>query len=120
MKLKSGREIAIGGGATGPKIQTPPARVSQQMETLGKIMPWAILGYAPYLKECWDRNAAVFLNVVDKRVDAIVAGLRSGSLVVKPDGGLAVTIPYFSLPEISMRVDGSRGSKGNRVYEVKG
>lgn len=119
MKLRLGREVEIQCGSTEPKNHTPPQSLVQKMQRLQMAVPWAMFGFAPHLVECWKKNTAVFLNVVDKRIDAIEAGLRNGSLKLKPDGNLAVTIPYFTLPEISVRLEGD-GRKAKRIYEAKG
>ncbi len=119
LKLRSGREVEIQWGTTKPNDHTPPVLMTQQMLTLVKLLPWAFLGYGPFLVECWKKHTALFLNVVDKRIDMIAAGLRNGSLVLQPDGGLKSTIPFFSLPTISMRLVGTGGRKAKRVYEAK-
>lgn len=121
VRLRNGKEVdPAGTESTGPKENLPPARADFIMKTLERIVPWAYFGYSEYLKECWEKYTALFLSVVDRRIDAIANGIRSGSLVVQADGTVVTTVPNFKLPSISMRYEGSSGKKMKRVYEVRG
>ena len=119
MKLRSGREVETPCGWTAPKNHSAPPDAVLNLQRLQRALPWAMAGFAPYLAECWRKNLSVFLNVVDKRIDAIIDGLKSGSLKIRQDGTLIMTIQYFTLPDISVEVKGSgRGAK--RIYEASG
>ena len=116
--LRSGKTIGMNAGeSTGTREKLAPANTDFEVRRLARILPWALVGFSPYIKECWEKNPTLFLQVIDRRIAAVGAWISDGTMVVQPDGTLT-TSPTTKLPTISMGFEGA-GRKKKRVYSME-
>lgn len=120
-KLSNGTEIILSNIKSissierrlGEKIPTNTVEIFQQLKSL---IPWAFFGYSQFLKECWEKDwGKLFLETRNERLAKIQEGLRNGSIIVQPNGSLAV-LPTFTLPIIAMKFEKNQKGKLERVY----
>lgn len=114
-KLSNGTEIILSDTncmKSGEKIPANTVEIFQQLQLL---IPWAIFGYSPYFKECWEKHGRLFLEIHNERLARIREGLKEGNIIVQPNGSLAV-LSTFTLPTIAVKFEKNPKGKLERVY----
>src|SRR4030067_2205781 len=114
-KLSNGEEITLSNNECTKQGEKIPAKCDDILQQLQLLIPWAIFGYSEYLKECWEKHWNIFLRVHNERLAKIQEGLKNGSIIVLPNGSLAVS-PTFTLPTIAMKFEQTSKGKLERVY----
>ncbi len=111
-KLQQNKEKSIETGKS-PHVDhnapvNPPPEHTKALLVLTKILPWAFFGYQDPiffigLPKAWGQDRELFINVVQERFDMVRDAVKSGILLILPDGSLKSTAP-FELPGLKSEV----------------
>ncbi len=97
--------------------KTLNASAEHAFKTFQNLVPWAIFGFSQYRAECWKRDRATFLKVVDERIRVIRSAYDAGKLRVNADGSI-VADEALRLPILTYTfLKNDKGKVYGRKYE---